>query len=145
VIPIATVLGALVVGLLIFGTRRSEPMTTTRARAPSAFVIANALPRGLVGRPAPRFALTDARGGSLSSASLQGRPYDYLIGSEARLAPLWRAYSAAPQIPGDPQSSHTAAIWLIDKRGALVALVDAGVAIDVGKLTHDLRVLIHTT
>jgi protein SCO1/2 len=209
-IAIAVMLGALVVGLLIFGTRRSERMTTTTGvKAQSPFLVANALPHGLGGRPAPRFALADARGGMLTNASLHGRPYvitflytncpdvcpligeelraalaglggdarklgvvgvsvdprgdsaqaargwlrvhrepsnfHYLIGSEARLAPLWSAYSAAPQIPGDPQSSHTAAIWLVDKRGRLVALVDAGIAIDVGKLTHDLRVLVHTT
>jgi protein SCO1/2 len=68
--------------------------------------------------------------------------FHYLIGSQRQLSPVWKGYSAAPQIAGDPQSSHTAAIWLIDRHGSLAALVDAGVAINTGNLAHDLRVLI---
>jgi cytochrome oxidase Cu insertion factor (SCO1/SenC/PrrC family) len=51
-------------------------------------------------------------------------------------------YLAAPQIPGDPQSSHSAAIWLIDRHGRLAALIDAGVPVTAENLAHDFRVLI---
>jgi hypothetical protein len=55
---------------------------------------------------------------------------------------VWRGNSAAPQIPGDPQSSHTAAIWVVDRDGRVAALIDAGVALNVGNLAYDFRVLI---
>ncbi len=68
--------------------------------------------------------------------------FHYLIGSEAQLAPIWRGYRAAPQIVGDPNSSHTAAIWLIDRRGRLAAEFDAGAAFDPSDLAHDMEVLL---
>jgi len=67
--------------------------------------------------------------------------FDYLIGSAAQLAPVWHAYHVAPQIVGDPESSHTALIWLVSRQGRLQALIDAGVALNVKNLAHDFRVL----
>lgn len=183
-------------------TSTSEPASTGYG----PFLTASAIPQGLADRPVPRFVLADARGGTLSTAALQGRPYaltflyvhcvnvcpligaelqqslaalgpraramnvvaisvdprgdtrravlhwlsihhepgnfHYLIGSERKLAPVWKAFYVSPQIPGDPQSSHTAIIWLIKRNGRLAALVPAGLPINVASLTHDLRVLI---
>ena len=70
--------------------------------------------------------------------------FHYLIGSTRALAPVWKAFYVSPQTPGDPQSSHTAVIWLVDRRSRLAALVAAGVAINVGDLGHDFRTLIGT-
>jgi protein SCO1/2 len=68
--------------------------------------------------------------------------FHYLIGSEAQLAPVWKGYFAAPQVPGDPQSSHTAAVWLVDREGRLAAKYDAGAAFAPADLAHDLGVLL---
>ncbi len=68
--------------------------------------------------------------------------FHYLIGSEHRLAPVWKAWYAAPQIAGDPQSAHTAIVWIVDCHGRLAAKVSAGIAFDPRGLAHDLRVLL---
>lgn len=70
--------------------------------------------------------------------------FHYLIGSEARLAPVWKAWFAAPQIAGKPGSTHTAAVWLVDARGRLTGKVSAGVAFDPSGLARDLRTLLAT-
>jgi protein SCO1 len=68
--------------------------------------------------------------------------FHYLIGSQRALAPVWRVWYAAPQIAGDPQSAHTAIVWLVDRRGRLAATVSAGVAFDPRGLARDLRTLL---
>ncbi|MFZ0091557.1 MAG: SCO family protein [Solirubrobacteraceae bacterium] len=68
--------------------------------------------------------------------------FHYLIGSEQALAPVWKAFYVSPQIPGDPHSSHTAVIWLINRRGKVQALISAGIPINVANLAHDFGVLI---
>jgi protein SCO1/2 len=177
--------------------------------ASGPFLTAATMPQGLGGRAVPPFSLADARGGTVSSAQVNGRPYvltflyvhcadvcpligseihdalaklaprasdlnviavsvdptgdtraavnrwlavhhepanfHYLIGSARRLAPVWKAFYVSPQTPGDPHSTHTAVIWLINRRGRLAALVPAGVPIDPGLLAHDLGVLIDQT
>ena len=74
----------------------------------------------------------------------QGEPaqFRYLIGSERVLEPVWRAWYAAPQIAGDPESAHTAVVWLVDARGRLVAKVAAGSPFDTGGLARDVRSLL---
>ena len=67
--------------------------------------------------------------------------FHYLIGSERELAPVWRAYMAAPQLPGDPTSSHTASIWLVDPSGHRRALMSAGRPLDPADISHNLAVL----
>jgi protein SCO1/2 len=54
--------------------RRTDEPTTIVDRQPGPFR-AGPLPDGLDRRPAPGFRLTDARGGTLGSRSLRGRPY----------------------------------------------------------------------
>jgi protein SCO1/2 len=179
------------------------------AAASGPFLTAATMPQGLGGRAGPPFNLANARGGSVASAQLNGRPYvltflyvhcvdvcpligseihdaltklgprasdlnviavsvdptgdtraavnrwlavhhepanfHYLIGSTRRLAPVWKAFYVSPQTPGDPHSTHTAVIWLINRRGRLAALVPAGIPIDTRLLAHDLGVLIDQT
>lgn len=67
--------------------------------------------------------------------------FHYLIGSQSQLAPVWRAWYASPQIPGDPQSAHTAIVWLVDARGQLTAKVSAGQPFDSAGLARDVRAL----
>jgi protein SCO1 len=68
--------------------------------------------------------------------------FHYLIGSERQLAPVWRAWYAAPQIAGSPESAHTAIVWLVDPQGRLAGKVSAGVAFDPRALAHDVRELL---
>lgn len=48
---------------------------TTTAGAGARFAVAESLPDGLAGRPAPRMRLADARGGTFDTRSLAGKPY----------------------------------------------------------------------
>ena len=70
------------------------------------------------------------------------RRFHYLVGSQRELAPVWRAWYAAPQIPGDPESAHTAIVWLVDARGRLTAKVPAGRPFDASGLARDVRSLL---
>jgi protein SCO1 len=68
--------------------------------------------------------------------------FHYLIGSQQQLAPIWKAWYAAPQIAGDPESAHTAVVWFVDGRGRLAAKVSAGVAFSPSGLARDVRTLL---
>jgi protein SCO1/2 len=68
--------------------------------------------------------------------------FHYLVGSERQLAPVWSAWYAAPQIPGDPESAHSAVVWLVDARGRLAAKVAAGAPFDTSGLARDVRTLL---
>jgi protein SCO1/2 len=71
--------------------------------------------------------------------------FHYVIGSEVQLRPVWRAWYAAPQIPGDPESAHTAIVWLVDAHGRLAAKVAAGQPFDTDSLAHDVRTLLNSS
>jgi len=68
--------------------------------------------------------------------------FHYLMGSERELRPVWEAYFVAPQIPDDPNSSHTAAIWLVNRQGRRQAEISAGVPLSPSDLAYDFRRLI---
>jgi len=194
------------IAIAIGGSSNPAPAASAAPAGFGPFLTASAIPQGLGGRAVPAFHLTDARGGTLSSVSVRGRPYaitflyvhcvdvcpligseihdalaklgpqaqrinviaisvdprgdtrdavrrwlalhqepanfHYLTGSERALAPVWNAFYVSPQTPGDPHSSHTAVIWLINRQGRLAALISAGVPINTTNLAHDFRVLI---
>ena len=68
--------------------------------------------------------------------------FHYLIGSEQELAPVWRGFYAAPQVQGDPESAHTAVVWLVDGQGRLQGKVAAGASFDPSDLASDVRTLL---
>ena len=68
--------------------------------------------------------------------------FHYLIGSHERLRPVWRAYFAAPQIPGRSDSAHTASIWLIDANGEIATKYSGGFPVAPADIAHDLRLLL---
>jgi protein SCO1/2 len=73
------------------------------------------------------------------------RNFHYLLGTRRRLRPLWRAYFAAPQPRGVPESKHTASIWLIDRRGRLRTKFSGGAPVPPRDIAHDLRLLLRET
>lgn len=70
------------------------------------------------------------------------RNFHYLLGSEAELEPTWDAYFAAPQVPGAPESTHTASIWLVDSSGRLRTKFSAGAPVPPADIAHDLTLLL---
>jgi len=68
--------------------------------------------------------------------------FHYLIGAERELAPVWRAWWAAPQVEGDPESAHTAVVWLVDGRGRLAGKLAAGAPFEPAALAADVRALL---
>lgn len=69
--------------------------------------------------------------------------FHYGIGSRSTLAPIWKAWYAAPQISDHPEtSSHTAAIWLVDAHGTLRGMFPAGAPVSSRDVAHDLRTLL---
>jgi protein SCO1/2 len=164
------------------------------------------LPNGILGRQAPAFRLTDARGGVFKSSELAGKPYlvtflyahcrttcpliaeevrealaqlgsdagkvaavavsvdprgdtrtsvrrflalhhepsgfHYLIGTRARLAPIWKAYYVGPEPAGATQSLHTAAIWLVDRHGRWRVQFPAGYPLNPSDVSFDFQQLL---
>jgi protein SCO1/2 len=70
------------------------------------------------------------------------RQFHYLLGTQRELAPVWSAWYAAPQIPGDPESAHTAIVWVVDARGRLAAKVPASGPFNSRGLAQDMRSLL---
>jgi protein SCO1 len=68
--------------------------------------------------------------------------FHYGIGPEPQLRPVWKAYFAAPQLPGRPESAHSAAVWLVDTRGRWRAHIAAGASVDPGDIARRLRALL---
>ena len=68
--------------------------------------------------------------------------FHYLIGSEEELKPTWDSYYAAPQTPGDPESSHSASIWMIDAEGRIRTKFSAGGPVPPADIAHDFEVLL---
>jgi protein SCO1/2 len=69
--------------------------------------------------------------------------FHYAIGTARELSPVWKAFHAAPQLAGRPQTStHSATVWLVDARGRLRASYAAGVPLRSDEIAGDLRVLL---
>ncbi len=70
--------------------------------------------------------------------------FHYLIGSEAELKPYWEAWHVGPQIQGDPDSSHTAAIYLVTREAKIAAIVSGGTQVPSADLAKDFKALMQT-
>lgn len=77
----------------------------------------------------------------LLKRSVNGR-MRFLLGTQAELAPVWKAYGVLPQRPGkptaDPAFAHSARIVLIDRRGRQCVAFPIEQATPEG-IAHDLR------
>ncbi len=85
--------------------------------SPSNDSQASVLPESLVGAPAPSFRLTSARGGTLSSASLDGRPYAVTF-----------LYTQCPDVCPIIGQEIKQALEMMGSRSAAVTIV--GVSVD---------------
>jgi protein SCO1/2 len=70
------------------------------------------------------------------------RNFRYAIGSERRLEPVWKSYYAAPQEHGNPNSAHSASVWLVDRQGRLRTKFSGGMPVPPRDLAHDLKLLL---
>jgi len=68
--------------------------------------------------------------------------FRYLIGTAKQLQPVWRSHYAAPQPRGNPDSAHSASIWLIDRKGRWRTKFSGGVPVAPADIAHDLRLLL---
>jgi protein SCO1 len=68
--------------------------------------------------------------------------FHYLVGSERELSPVWEDYFASPQPAGEPESRHTASIWLVDADGRLRTKFSGGIPVAPADIAHDLDLLI---
>ena len=69
--------------------------------------------------------------------------FHYLIGSDEQLQPVWRSHYAAPQPRDNPNSAHSASIWLIDRQGRWRTKFSGGVPVAPADIAHDLRLLLN--
>jgi protein SCO1 len=72
---------------------------------------------------------------------LRGR-MDYITGTRAELAPIWRDWFVLAQDAGADASVHSARVVLIDRDGRQVAAWSAGIPVPVDELSEDLRTLL---
>ena len=68
--------------------------------------------------------------------------FHYLIGSEEELESTWDSYYAAPQEPGNPESSHSASIWMVDAEGRIRTKFSAGGPVPPADIAYDFQVLL---
>ena len=65
---------------------------------------------------------------------------DYLVGTEARLRPMWNALQILPSLDSGKDSLHSAPLRIYDPAGIWVATLHAGVDLSEENLLHDIRV-----
>ncbi len=82
-----------------------------------------------------------AVGDFLDRFRLRGR-MEYITGTRAELAPIWRDWFVLAQDAGADASVHSARVVLIDRDGRQVAAWSAGIPVPVDELTEDLRTLV---
>ena len=68
--------------------------------------------------------------------------FHYLIGSEAELKPYWEAWHVGPQIQGDPDSSHSALIYQVERNANIAAIVSGGQQVPSRDLAHNFRTML---
>ena len=69
---------------------------------------------------------------------------DYLVGTEARLRPVWNALQILPSLDSGKDNLHSAPLRIYDPAGVWVATLHAGVDLSESNLLHDVRVALAT-
>ncbi len=68
--------------------------------------------------------------------------FHYLLGRTRGLLPVWDGYRVDPQDPRYANDTHSAVLWLVDRRGRLRVLYQARQPLDAADIAHDLSVLL---
>jgi protein SCO1 len=63
----------------------------------------------------------------------------YLIGSEAELRPVWRAFHVLPALDSGSSDIHSAPIRVFDRDGVWVSTLHSGADLTPENLAHDVR------
>lgn len=64
----------------------------------------------------------------------------YLIGSESRLRPVWRAFQVAAALDSGDANTHSAPVRIFDRSGKWVTTLHPGADLTPANLAHDVRV-----
>jgi len=63
----------------------------------------------------------------------------YLIGSEAELRPVWRAFQVLPALDSGSSNIHSAPVRVFDRDGIWVSTLHSGADLTPANLAHDVR------
>ncbi|MEX0675092.1 MAG: SCO family protein [Gaiellaceae bacterium] len=63
----------------------------------------------------------------------------YLVGSEAELRPVWRAFEVLPALDTGSSDLHSAPVRVYDRNGTWVSTLHAGADLTPENLAHDVR------
>jgi protein SCO1 len=63
----------------------------------------------------------------------------YLVGSEAELRPVWRAFQVLPALDSGSSDIHSAPVRVYDRDGTWVSTLHAGADLTPENLAHDVR------
>lgn len=69
----------------------------------------------------------------------------YLIGSESRLRPVWRAFQVAAAFDSGDPNTHSAPVRIFDRSGRWVTTLHPGADLDPANLAHDVRVALESS
>jgi protein SCO1/2 len=72
------------------------------------------------------------------------RTLRYLIGSEAELRPVWRAFQVLPALDTGSSDIHSAPVRVFDRDGIWVSTLSAGADLTPENLAHDVRSALET-
>lgn len=68
----------------------------------------------------------------------------YLIGSEAELRPVWRAFQVLPALDTGSSDIHSAPVRVFDRDGIWVSTLNSGADLTPENLAHDVRSALET-
>ena len=68
----------------------------------------------------------------------------YLIGSEAELRPVWRAFHVLPALDSGSSDIHSAPVRVFDRDGIWVSTLHSGADLTPENLAHDVRSALET-
>jgi protein SCO1/2 len=69
----------------------------------------------------------------------------YLIGTEAQLRPVWRAFHIWAALDSGDADTHSAPVRIFDRTGRWVSTLHPGVDLTPANLAHDVRVAMRTS
>jgi protein SCO1 len=69
----------------------------------------------------------------------------YLVGTEARLRPVWQAFSIVAAFDSGDANTHSAAVRIFNAEGKWVSTLHPGVDLTPANLVHDVRIALRSS